>query len=756
MAKQAILTYVEDENGEEQPVFVDPETGEALADLEGYELVTTPTEEQTQEVQTKLKSGEGKRSDSPSGFTGKSTSKDDATNNFGYQRTPLGVKAASFVPGPVGMAAKVVNLGLNAKQVSAVSKAKEALGMPPSSTFEDAKGLLMGNKGVLGPKDIAGKTYQVSIGDALTKDKKTTLTFTEAKTREALKAAQDIPLAAPVEQVEKAPLGTVADQVKSQLSTELGTKIGSTETLKPDQTKEALTPETSEMTSPTSASEAVKGIESEKKDYRTPIAEVDFTKVSGLEPNFAATLNAMRDDAVAQGLNLGVDLESMVRTAEEQKAIKDAGYSKTNTSYHMAGVAADISPMDATEENGWNSAQWDAKHALAEKYGFKELSPSWDPAHIQPNVGVSAAGFMNMPKNEYGVPQVTPDVALGIRGNVVPTPYAAEDVVHTEPNVPFDGFNPYQATPAQFSAMGFTPRTQDEKDLMAKTLAGELDPKTLAGLEQDDPTAIAEFANVMTSIENRTAKTGSINKTLNASQYNALANSNTKVTMGNYKQYGSLLSQKIDGYYAGQYQPTDWSISSYYNPSLVTPDWAKEDDFQKTGFHAFGTVAPFESYSEDFYAEREQYADSINSVTPEGYAGPFGNMGRTDTPSSGTFGETPSTSTPTQMNTVSKDAGSATSFGRMDTPSSGNSMLSKTVSDTLAETDTSVDTSNTIDKADVSADSTSSADSDAESSGFGGLGGESGRAESAADTDVDSDNDSDDSDSDSGFGGSKF
>lgn len=132
------------------------------------------------------------------------------------------------------------------------------------------------------------------------------------------------------------------------------------------------------------------------------------------------------------------------------------------------------------------------------------------------------------------------------------------------------------STPAEAAANGMVSRTPAELSAIAMTFAGELGPDTLQGLAAGDPLAKTEFANMLTSLENR-AQSKTFNGIANAlqpSQYQSLMRENLPTTYDNYEKFGTVISSVMNDFYTGALQPTSWDITSYYNPSISAPPWA--------------------------------------------------------------------------------------------------------------------------------------------------------------------------------------
>ncbi|MGB3830903.1 MAG: hypothetical protein WA975_03455 [Mesorhizobium sp.] len=157
---------------------------------------------------------------------------------------------------------------------------------------------------------------------------------------------------------------------------------------------------------------------------RQPIGQVDFDRI-GLDPNFAARMKDYAAAAQSLGLDLSVDVTNARRTPEQQAAIQAAGYSKTKNSYHIPGFALDVSAANLNALDQPDPATQAAARQLAASMGLGLLNPAFDPAHIQVNVpGLSAAKLMSMPVDAFGNVQLSPEQALAVRADSVPTPTA--------------------------------------------------------------------------------------------------------------------------------------------------------------------------------------------------------------------------------------------------------------------------------------------------------------------------------------------
>ena len=208
----------------------------------------------------------------------------------------------------------------------------------------------------------------------------------------------------------------------------------------------------------------------------------------------------------------------------------------------------------------------------------------------------------------------------------------------------FAGVNIGTASPAKMSSLGFTGRTPAEVASMARAIAGELGPNSLKALTAEDPKAQQELANIVASIENRAAskKFGTLEKTLNPSQYNSLAKSNLKTTNANYAKYGPVIEKNINSFLTGNLQPTDYNVTSYYNPEISNPSWGNVmKGTQLVGEHRFGVLdGPYDyEPGSAFKAERArmaaaQVSDTRGFTPSKDYSG-RGFSGNQNSPSEG-------------------------------------------------------------------------------------------------------------------------
>ncbi len=228
----------------------------------------------------------------------------------------------------------------------------------------------------------------------------------------------------------------------------------------------------------------------------------------------------------------------------------------------------------------------------------------------------------NKTKDDFG-PTLDPTKHESVFSGMQPGQSVARGVV-TSSVAPgqgkFDKVDLSNASPAEMASLGITARSVEERNQMARAIAGELSPASLAGIKAGNPEAMRELANIATSIENRaaSAKYGNLNAALSPSQYNSLKPENLDVTNANMGIYGGPINSALDAFYSGTIKPDNYGITSYHNPAISNPGWSnKMEDSVVTGEHKFGVLdGPYDyGISPDFAAMREAYSNAQISDT---------------------------------------------------------------------------------------------------------------------------------------------
>jgi hypothetical protein len=143
--------------------------------------------------------------------------------------------------------------------------------------------------------------------------------------------------------------------------------------------------------------------------------------------------------------------------------------------------------------------------------------------------------------------------------------------------------------------------TEDDKRLMAKTIAGELD---LRQTDLTTPEGRAEADAILSTIVNRSQKYGGISKAILAPlQYSIWNDDKGKaIANGNYNKSPTLFDTIVNDFITDPTRRKEYT--SYYNPKIASPDWGnKMENAQQIGPHKFGTL--------------QEYAPVLQDLTPE-------------------------------------------------------------------------------------------------------------------------------------------
>lgn len=195
----AIRKLVRGLDGTMQTIMVDARTNQPIADPSGYNIVengnyldptalqqvapTTPKEEDpsvSQEIiQDRAEGGDRGLAD-PRDTTAGNFNR-DITNNYGYVNKPGFMSFANFMPGPLGLAAKAANVGLNVNNTMATNEARSMLGLD-NTAWGTAKGAFRDKHGQVADVNIGKNTYSVGF-EALSPTGQTNLTPNEARAR---------------------------------------------------------------------------------------------------------------------------------------------------------------------------------------------------------------------------------------------------------------------------------------------------------------------------------------------------------------------------------------------------------------------------------------------------------------------------------------------------------------------------------------------------------------------------------------------
>ncbi|MDY8108047.1 hypothetical protein U0C82_02640 [Fulvimarina sp. 2208YS6-2-32] len=369
--------------------FVDTSTGAPVSDLAGYELIeqgtdldwldasTTDTADQIVQEQTYGDGTEeafqiersGNENPAASSYARNAPDR-DMTNNYGYTDKSALVGLAGAIPGPIGVAAKGLNAGINLNNAGAVNAARSTLGLPSLDKGQMA-GAVVGvndySDGYIGDVNIGEETYAVGF-EALTPDRRTTLTVNEARQRDAL-ARQGIALATPEEKAanvaqfeselpDPGAIGKFANRAIDSVN-DLTRDIGSIFGWSAPEIGRVVGEATRDIT-PTRVAETIKG---------APLGPVEREALAPVEAAVEARKSAISPRSIAQR-DLNYD-RNTVPSFDDAMAAKTAPAS-VNSRYDRAPV--DYSGLKNASRNQKPNADIES---LVSEAAAATLGPGW-------------------------------------------------------------------------------------------------------------------------------------------------------------------------------------------------------------------------------------------------------------------------------------------------------------------------------------------------------------------------------------------
>lgn len=601
-------------DGQNKTVYINPATGKEVSDPENYTIRDQFTanleelglvEKPTKKEKESPKGRQRKQSDrnvaggfeGPSAYTGGPSDKGKgrtAADNYGYIDKPAALGFASFLPGPLGLAGKAANLAINASNVAATNKARGMLGMEEKTNLG---GIIRDQKGYIGDITYEGETSPVGF-EALTRDKRTTLTPNEARMRKELLDAEEATPEAKKENVKefrkenprslisrifgpaKEAIGKVSDTVRGKVE---GEPTRSNAYSKGPQYREGEEDPDLPYRDMSTLDVNLKGagrsdlpssgIEEKVRDVVTDTLGPGYSVelFSGQEPEGRSPVGTpyRHPEGFAGDFRIR-DPDGNLLTAEsapaEMKAIATnmAGRYGANIGFgkgYMGGVGMHLDTMPVGTGQFPGGRQWGAAgKAWASDLDLARAGGVMDPSY-------------------YDVDAPTPQFR---------DPIGMSDVPTVGPATAFADVDLSRAT-------NFSPET---RRMMAATLAGEID---LSRTDLNTPEGIMEANAIMSTMENRAGKYGSIEEAIAApGQFSTWGSPEARdVAVANYQKNQSLYDSLVDQY--AQDKTRNLGFTSYYNPSLANPGWSTQmTDTRDIGPHKFGSLPEYRSFGTNF------------------------------------------------------------------------------------------------------------------------------------------------------------
>lgn len=679
MAKKAYRKLVRLKNGTVGVKYADATTGKILDSLDGYELV----------------SGGGFSGEDPFRRQEEGEAPPEIFGDYLYPEhggytdtTQDGVKPGKsewidipqwlqtvgrFIPGgKVALGAVAVN------NIMVKNEAREQMGLPPLPIKDNIKEIALGAQDKkVADVVIGGKTYSVSIDGAQTKDGRTTLTPREAATRGAMLGGLTEATTKEIKDNENSlsKAGPKDNVVRSFVDAE---RFGYEKGKDPVQISRTDAVSGGRMIQPgLGLANLVPRNGGDINPGNRGYGSVTHNNPGRNPGGWNEGMQVPTQEAVNRLASMypnGISLNSATRSPEVNKAVGG-----TRNSEHMIGNAIDwdISKMSPQEKQ---QAVENARIAGFDRIGSYS---GGNVLHLDRNQDYKGDPRSRAFTNDGTWPMM--DMSInnmrgaqgwfqeGLRQDTVPTPTSRPVDIPNNPYQPSKtqevNSKPQEiqtiegakiSSPAMAAALGYVPRTAEEKQMIALTLAGELSPNQLSKAAAGDSNSFVEIANMITTMENRAGSGGrfgtNLETALTPSQYNSLMDKNLGTTIGNFNRYEQVLSTLVDSYYSPNgIKPSSYDYTHYYNPSLVNPSWGSGmGNSSNVGDHRFGVLPevsnPYSNSGSGFTGSGAANdngsswgSGSANSTGPDTYGGSWG--GAADNGSSlgspGVFGNSP-------------------------------------------------------------------------------------------------------------------
>lgn len=541
-----------------------------------------------------------------------------AANNFGYApRDPI-LEALANTPNPIAptqAAARLVNFARGVNNRYAVAQGRKVLGI------EAPKGKRLGD-GQLGDIKIGDKTYPVGY-----------------EAEEQLKS--DIPLKDDIAEflgstaggMVAGPLGGMVGGVAAKELVKDAAKVGRTNlTLEEARRRQSIAADQAKPRGPADLGFSYAGQEGLRrnvfKDTEIVDAEADQGEtlargmgLGDLSPSFrngvryshAATRGPVETGLTPRSIEAmqtlsentlgGINVTSAYRSPSVNAAVGGA-----SGSLHKTGQAFDVSTRGMTDLEKRDLVERAIMSGAMEIGSYPDQSihvgtvQRMTPAMYDPQYADKApvdTGGVTAMFNRTRDPDVYAKAPDWFRHGVevsrlAPTPtekpqgFMQADQVATDAKVA-----PSASARASVDLTRATTYSDMEKRLMGATLAGEIDPRYT---DLSTPEGIAEARGIMSTMENRVGKYGTMKDTLLApAQYSTWnTDSAARTAINNYKANPAMYDKIVNDFFADPKSNT--GFTHYYNASLVSPEWGAK--LQKTtdiGPHRFGMLGDYQN-----------------------------------------------------------------------------------------------------------------------------------------------------------------
>lgn len=634
--KQLLEFPYQDAMGNVSAYYVDPVTNEQIDDINNMDLSEIENLEIVDGYTGETKASVGGEEDgeyeedkgfmipegnnNSQGTTPEQVSPSTAANNYGYVDQPRAFDFVGALPGVNGLFGKAMEGVFSANNAIAKNKARESMALPTQSIAKQAMAEvgLKNSQGHIADVSVNNQDYSVGF-EALDAAGRTTLTPNEARMRGLTSVfgmqelSKDVskqnikdfkahpaepkaatPAVAPTGQ-DLPSLGRNAFDLASPQGDDLISPAQPAQTMQPGMGLMGVSPSFADKV--------------ESMGTQGTISTFDRT---GLSPE----ANAMADSMAAHGYgNLGVN--SGYRSPSANAAAGGA-----RGSQHMHGNAMDLATRGMTDQQKadtldaamvggakgigtyasgalhvdtrdnpatWGPAGYTGSNIFAgtpeEQAAAMSMMPGWSRDNLQALKDAEGEQYLS----KYGpVPAEKPAQQpsslemsnLGLMGQ--------------PPGASLPGMPNQISAKTDYSAFGAKPEawsSEEDRDLAAKTLAGEID---LSKTDLSTELGRQEAMGIMSTIDNRVATYGTVKDTITApSQYSTWNNQTAAATAEqNFAKDPDMYRGLVDSYLANP-KENNLGFTSYH-ADFVSPSWSAQMQNKTTiGPHEFGLLPEY-------------------------------------------------------------------------------------------------------------------------------------------------------------------
>jgi len=584
--------------------YIDASTNTPIDNPSGYEVMEWPKEipfPSDQEIQTNgiVPYLEDMARESSKDYDYKANEKmapRDAANDYGYRNKSFLMEASSMLPGAPGLAMKAMNVLQNIDNKVAINTARNMLGMEDGPKMSN---VLKDTKGTIGAAKIGNEDYSIGF-EALDNKGRTTLTPEEARRRGMMTDG--------ITELSKDENKAAVKDFKADKKTQPGVISPNNVGIDRENDLSGNIFDIDQQTPMPGPSADVgenlahgMGLAGVSKTFRSQIEDgVNYAHpdrgpvTKGLQDYTTDTMNALASNTPG-----GINVSSAYRDPATNAAVGGA-----SQSLHMSGDAFDLSTKGLSDQEKRDLVERSVMSGGQEIGTYQDGSlhvgtvQRFDQLEDDPWQG-GVTGMYNYSRKNYDKAPSWLRDGLEV-SRLAPTPterpeppaslmamgesFPQKDLDLSAPSNPGYTNNTAAAAVATVDRTSLN-ITDEDRSLAAMTLAGEIDPTKT---DLSTPEGVQEAYGILSTIENRTPKYGSMSKAITApNQYStwgnqAAANTATKNYGLNPSVYDGVVKNYLDD------PKSNLGFTSYHS-NAVNPDWSSTmQNVTDIGPHKFG------------------------------------------------------------------------------------------------------------------------------------------------------------------------